>query len=183
MIYTFWGILAGVVALFIGAAHQAIPTFGTQPAGRHHKPPRPSWRQRPHERNLREQATQQERIFVHARAETSQALAALDTITRKLAALDGRRPGTPSTSGPAVPDETPGSGPAAGPEPLMPLPPEDPHVICGCHDPATFGHRPDCLAGAPEPEPVRLDPEMDYRDETGTWIALRDKVAAEVPHA
>jgi hypothetical protein len=47
--------------------------------------------------------------------------------------------------------------------------PEDPHDV------ATPGDQADALVGG-----VRHDPEMDYRDETGTWPALMAEVAAEV---
>ena len=230
MIAALEGIIALLTCLGFGITWVLIET----PAGAHHKPPhhKPPRRQREY---ARDEATV-ERIFVHARADTSQALAAIDAITRKIDGLGGRTPGVPETSGPAVPDETPGSGPAAGPEPLMPLPPEVKHGVDAdddedaceqesprgfwCTEPAghsggvhiaigTDDHDNEyvCDQWADEPEPAEPldvatpedqadayvgdlgpaelpafvpDPEMDYRDATGTWEAIRDDVAAEV---
>jgi hypothetical protein len=62
---------------------------------------------------------------------------------------------------------------------------DDPECECACtrslaepedpHDVATPETEADAYVGG-----VRHDPEMDYRDETGTWPALMAEVAAEV---
>lgn len=66
MIYAFWGTLAGVLVLFLAAAHQSIPTFGArEPTGAHHKPRKPPlrqrWRDRRQAEHVRDEAT--ERLF------------------------------------------------------------------------------------------------------------------------
>jgi hypothetical protein len=100
MIAAFWGTLAGVLVL----ACLAVCDLIDAPEGAHHRPP---WWQRAHERNVREQARDEANLRVMQEIHAEQHMDA-------------------KTSGPAVPDGTPGSGPAAGPEPLMPLPPPAP---------------------------------------------------------
>jgi hypothetical protein len=202
MTIAIYGTLAAVTALFFAACLTLTPTFGA-PAGHHHKPP---LRRRLRERSQRERARDQETERLFAGMEVPPEIAR-DTGWESLNAEQARARGWDQVDGgplmPLPPEVT-----AHADEVLSRLPVgtlesvsdqvctqcgerwgerwgDDPECECACtrgpaepedpHGVATPGDQADAYVGG-----VRHDPEMDYRDETGTWPALMAEVAAEV---
>jgi hypothetical protein len=203
MIYAFWGTVAGVVALLLWAAHQAIPTFGApEPAGAHHKPRAPrNWsplhvyvvaaiwvavihHERRRDRRQRERARDEATVDTFRDIHAGQYLETLPAAAGPLMPLPPEVEHVREPYGhdaPGMPDDAYYCAADGQQWPCADAEVVTPRDEAGAYVGPVTGHTgaapetcPECPP-APEPEPAPL---TDYREETGSWEAIRDDVLA-----